>query len=124
VKELLFGYNDELLATVSAFLPAFASSSFVSLIPNTAPSNARQRTTMATGAREGTARWQYLEWQGLASINCWPDGAEALSGASDGSQFPPRVARGDALQVFVPEVFRLVEMTVDGSVRPSGECLR
>jgi hypothetical protein len=55
VKDLLYGYNDELLTTVASFLPVFADKAFVRLIPSTAPpdtaeADAQEPTVMATGA--------------------------------------------------------------------------
>lgn len=88
VRELLFGYHDELLSTVALYLPVYAGSTFVSLVatgsdPADAQSSSSSAdaavgggggapapTVMATGAGGNTPRWEFVQWRGQTRVPC------------------------------------------------------
>jgi hypothetical protein len=120
VDELLFGYEDELLASLANVVPSLASRSFVALLPNMTSRTAAlavPRSVMSTQPYSALGDWSFLKWQGLQEVTCWNDHTEVVTGASDGLQFQAGLTKNDSLHVFVPELFRRAKLNATGTVR-------
>ena len=87
VRELLFGYHDELLSTVALYLPVYAGSTFVSLVATGShPADAQRpsagvdatgggggapaATELATGTGGNRPRWEFVQWRGQTRVAC------------------------------------------------------
>ena len=111
VGELLFGYEDPLLSRLRRLLPGMGINPLVALVPNmtadkeTHP-DMKEQDSARTGLDDITTVGQFERWHGMSEITAWrPPHVEEVQG-TDATQFKPGLRKGDALKVWVGDVFR------------------
>lgn len=112
--ELLFGYDDPLLARAARLIPGVHINPTFALVRNmSAPedSGPTDRAVVATGAHGRLAdTWTYRSWHGVQAVRAWaPPHVEEVRG-TDATQFRPGLEKGAAVDVWVGEAFRAVRL--------------
>jgi hypothetical protein len=121
-EELLWGYEDPLLKRLAQVLPKLgvdvAIPRVFALAHNmTTPEDGGQfagRDAVGTGAGaddlNASQLMDYREWRGAEEVTSWaPPHVERVRG-SDGSQFPPFLEEGAAVEVWAGETFRAARL--------------
>lgn len=117
VAELLFGYEDALLARAARLLPSAGIDPRCVLVRNmTGPLDTSDEddSMVHTGVQGGNQSTienvlQYIMWHGQRNVSSWnPPFVETVSG-TDGSQFSPGLQHGDRVQVWAGEAYRSIE---------------
>ena len=126
VGELLFGYEDPLLARLAKLLPALKINPTVALVPNMTAEQFNNpdpslQDVMLTGVGNPASVCEFTQWRGMSQIDSWrPPHIERVQG-TDATQFKPGLRKGDELQVWVGDVFRwftLIEGFGPGAENP------
>lgn len=117
VRELLWGYEDPLLARLAPFLPS-VNPTFQLLTNMTAPREADKAyaAQINTGLHNISQVWQYEQWNNLTRITSWnPPHIECVRG-TDAFQFRPGLAVGQTVEVWVGELFRVAQLVAEEQV--------
>lgn len=120
--ELLFGYEDPLLKTISRLVPGVhIDPRFALLINMTSPDVSEDmgyRHSVSTGVRNISDVLQFRSWRGLSEIDSWnPPYVEKIRG-TDAVQFRPGLEYGDSVEVWIGELFRAGLLTEGVKVPP------
>lgn len=112
VSELLFGYDDALLARAARLLPSAGIESRCLLVRNmTGPldTSAEDENEVYTGAGRLNDVLQYTMWHGEHNVSSWNKPFVELVSGTDGSQFSPGLRGGDKVRVWAGEAYRSIE---------------
>lgn len=107
--ELLWGYEDPLLAKLSNFVrgldPRMALAKNMS-----SPDDAADFNVVKTGKSDIRDIWDYQVWHGIDQVSSWnPPHIERVHG-SDALQFPPGIKQDQEQWVWVGEAFRAAKL--------------
>ena len=112
VSELLFGYDDALLARAARLLPSAGIESRCLLVRNmTGPldTSAEDENEVYTGAGRLNDVLRYAMWHGASNVSSWNEPFVELVSGTDGSQFSPGLQGGDKVRVWAGEAYRSIE---------------
>ena len=122
VHDLLWGYEDPLLAEMSklreeipglkTFIPPLSST--VSLQSN---NTLQGRTVIHTGAKDIQNLEQWKSWKGKDHVDLWLTKYANMLNGTDGRQFAPRVKKSDNIYIFVIQLCRSLYITYDRELK-------
>eukprot|EP00163_Fabomonas_tropica_P020251 TRINITY_DN3567_c0_g1_i1.p1 TRINITY_DN3567_c0_g1~~TRINITY_DN3567_c0_g1_i1.p1 ORF type:complete len:507 (+),score=91.60 TRINITY_DN3567_c0_g1_i1:358-1878(+) len=106
-KELIWGYDDPLIALLAPFSPG-APSRYPGLMQNeTSPQQCRPPTVWKTGKPDINVIKQYVRWRDQEELDVWNGTYANKVQGTDGTQFHPNVQPDDEVKVWVDTLHRM-----------------
>mmetsp|Transcript_11291 Transcript_11291/g.15628 ORF Transcript_11291/g.15628 Transcript_11291/m.15628 type:complete len:420 (+) Transcript_11291:59-1318(+) len=121
-NDLLFGYNDSMLALAASLSPEVPAEFFLQL-NMTSPEDAMKYSgvnVVDTGKTDITNIGSFIQWHNSTSVGCWGNVEANTVIGNDATQFRPGIKKGDLPKVWVDQLFRMVEIQGTGDAEVKG----
>ncbi|KAL4421970.1 hypothetical protein ABPG77_010993 [Micractinium sp. CCAP 211/92] len=113
VNELLWGYEDQLLAELNRWVPKLSIDPTFHLVGNmSSPEEADAGFAIQanTGLEDLGELWETEQWKNVSEVTCWAEGHVERVRGTDAAQFRPGLKLNDSVHVWVGDLYRATRL--------------
>lgn len=123
VGELLWGYEDQLLAQLNRWVPKLSIDPRFHLVGNTSSpeeADAGFAIQANTGLDDISQLWETEQWKNVTEVTCWAEGHVERVRGTDAAQFRPGLKLNDSVHVWVGDLYRATRLIAAEEVVANG----